>query len=288
MMDNKYTQNTPEWLEMRRDYVMASDVPALMGVCRYKTPYMIWQDKLGLAKPQLVNANMQYGKDKEAESLAYFNTLGLGIAEPAVVFHPTIKHMGASLDGLTDEMIIVEIKQCNDQDFATALLDKLPDMHYAQVQAQMACVGIDFMNYLACNGGKYKLVTVKRNDEYIENMIKVINDFWNNNVLAMVPPALTDKDFRLRDPDWVTTAAELDKVKKQIKELQAQDAKLSADLQHMSEDENSMGGEYRYTKIVQPGKVSYSKIPEIKQIDLKPYTGESYVQWRLTKDKNGS
>lgn len=53
----------------------------------------------------------------------------------------------------------------------------------------MAVMGYDYM-YLACVilGADFVYYRIDRNDEMIDNLIKIERDFWENNVLAKVLP----------------------------------------------------------------------------------------------------
>jgi putative phage-type endonuclease len=51
------SQRTPEWLAWRAAGVSASDVPTLLGVSPYKTPWRLWAEKTGLLLPQDLSGN---------------------------------------------------------------------------------------------------------------------------------------------------------------------------------------------------------------------------------------
>ncbi|NBR91300.1 MAG: hypothetical protein EBS68_15585, partial [Rhodobacteraceae bacterium] len=57
----KAPQRSPEWLELRRQGLGASDMAAVMGVSPYKTPYQLWAEKTGATPPQKVGAAAQRG-----------------------------------------------------------------------------------------------------------------------------------------------------------------------------------------------------------------------------------
>lgn len=50
-------QGTTEWHEHRRVHRNASETSVVLGCSSWTTPYQLWQQKLGLAKPD-VNAAM--------------------------------------------------------------------------------------------------------------------------------------------------------------------------------------------------------------------------------------
>jgi predicted phage-related endonuclease len=52
-------QQTPEWLEFRKNKIGASDAPIIMETSPWKTPYQLWLEKLSL------DAKLKYLKDQE-------------------------------------------------------------------------------------------------------------------------------------------------------------------------------------------------------------------------------
>jgi len=45
-------QNTPEWLEVRKTKLGASDAPAILGISPYKTAYQLFLEKMGLVQDE--------------------------------------------------------------------------------------------------------------------------------------------------------------------------------------------------------------------------------------------
>jgi len=58
------TQQTPQWHEMRKSMIGASDAPVIMGVSPWKTQHQLWLEKLGLYK-QESGWHMQRGLELE-------------------------------------------------------------------------------------------------------------------------------------------------------------------------------------------------------------------------------
>ena len=55
-----------EWLEDRRKGIGGSDVGALLGLNKYKSPYTLWAEKSGLLHTDEVdNESMRIGRDLE-------------------------------------------------------------------------------------------------------------------------------------------------------------------------------------------------------------------------------
>ena len=40
-------QRSPEWLQWRSQGITASDIPIILGLSPYKTPWQLWAEKVG-------------------------------------------------------------------------------------------------------------------------------------------------------------------------------------------------------------------------------------------------
>ena len=54
-----------QWLELRRQGIGGSDAAAIVGLDRYRSPFDVYADKLGLKKEQPDNEAMRQGRDLE-------------------------------------------------------------------------------------------------------------------------------------------------------------------------------------------------------------------------------
>ena len=103
-------QQSNEWLELRKNKIGASDAPVIMHVSPWKTPYQLWEEKLGL-KESFSSSAMKRGLEmEESARKAFEKETGL-VVFPQVLFHKEHEWMMASLDGIDIEgKNIVEIK----------------------------------------------------------------------------------------------------------------------------------------------------------------------------------
>ena len=65
-MNNLPKQNTPEWLEFRKNKIGASDIPIIMGLSPYSTPLQLWKRKLGFLEEMQMNDCMRFGNENES------------------------------------------------------------------------------------------------------------------------------------------------------------------------------------------------------------------------------
>lgn len=83
--------------------------------------------------------------------------------------------------------------------------------------------------------------------------------------------------------DWITIARKLYKLRQMKKELALQESALSDQLKALSDNKNSKGGGFAFSCFMRKGSVQYSKIEELKAIDLELYRGKTVAMWKLTK-----
>lgn len=274
-------QNTPEWLEKRKQCIGASDAPILMNVSPWRTPFQLWEEKLGLRQFPVSDA-MKRGLEKEEEARQRFEKMTGLLMMPEVVFHKEYKWMMASLDGIdTNREYIVEIKCPGKIDHEAALNGSVPDKYLPQLQHQLLCSDLKMAFYFSYDGANGVIVEVKRDDDYIEKMINEEKKFYNCMV-SFDPPDLTERDYNLmQDEKWKETAQEYMKIKKDLSLMEQKEKQLKQTLIDMSGRSNAMGAGIKLSKVMRKGTVNYASIPLLKNIDLDLYRNPYIESWRV-------
>jgi hypothetical protein len=90
-------------------------------------------------------------------------------------------------------------------------------------------------------------------------------------------------DHEDRGGEWLEVANMLHKKQIMKKHFAHQELELLKRLKELSEDCSSKGGDFVFTKIVSKGNIDYSKIKELKKVDLEQYRKEDIAKWKLTK-----
>jgi putative phage-type endonuclease len=93
----RVAQGSSEWHEHRRRYRNASETPAVLGVSPWRTPYQLWQLKLGLIE-QEVSLAMQRGTELEPVAREAYEQRYGHVMQPLVVVDG---EYSASCDGWT-------------------------------------------------------------------------------------------------------------------------------------------------------------------------------------------
>lgn len=153
-------QRSPEWYAARLGCVTASRVADLMaktktGPSASRANYMadlIVERLTGEQAEHYQNAAMIWGTETEPLAReAYSFLTAQEVAEEGFVLHPSIPNFGASPDGLVGSDGLVEIKcPATATHIETLLTETVPGKYITQMQAQMACTGrawCDFVSF---------------------------------------------------------------------------------------------------------------------------------------------
>jgi len=273
-------QGTPEWLALRKKKITATDAPIIMGVSHWKTRVQLYHEKLSDAPISIVNERMQRGIDLEPIARDLFCLKTGQKMSPKVLVKDWAM---ASLDGMNAYgTVIVEIKCPGERDHAVAISGKVPEHYYPQLQHQMYVAGVQLIYYFSFDGVDGIIVEVKRDDEYIEKMIQEEKKFYEC-LMNKIPPEPAEGDYIERnDPLWEECALKWKSLTESIKELQKQEEELRKELIFLSGESNSKGAGISLCQVVRKGNVDYSKIPELKEVDLDKYRKDSISSWRIT------
>lgn len=162
-------QGTPQWLELRKTKITATDAAVILGASPWKTKHQLYHEKLSDAPPAPPNSYMQRGIDLEPSARELFIiTSGIEVF-PRVVINDWAM---ASLDGMSScEKYIVEIKCPGSKAHKMAVSGKIPDYYYPQLQHQMYVCGVQMAYYFSFDGIDGVTIEVPRDQEYIEKMV---------------------------------------------------------------------------------------------------------------------
>jgi len=276
-------QNTPEWLELRKTHIGASDAPIILGQSPWKTAYQLWEEKLGLRELPKSNAAMRRGHELEPIARQAYNDYTGNAAEPEVVFHPKHKWMMASLDGVSlDRSIVVEIKCPGQKDHDTAGMGVIPTKYYPQLQHQLATIGLNLLHYFSYKDGNFHLVEVSRDEDFIGDMFQKEADFWNR-LQNFESPDLSEKDYVQRhDMAWNSIAKQWSAAHDELAMAKAKEKQCRDNLIQLAGNQNCHGFGVKAQKIVRRGSVKYTEIPELKDVDIEKYRKKSMETWRLS------
>ena len=278
-------QNTPEWLEMRKKYVGASDAPVIMEESPYKTPYQLWEEKLGLSH-QVQNSSMRRGHDLEDKARDELTKMTGIFFLPQVKFHKTLGWMMASLDAIDAEgKHIAEIKCPSKLEHEGAHQGVVPKKYMPQLQHQMEVCEVDMAIYFSFNGEAGAIVKVYRDDAYIKSMLEKEKQFFDC-MQEFTPPQMISRDYQMLDSDeWWDLSDRWRMVNEKIKVLEKEEKDIRDLIIIRSQKRNTIGAGIKVTKMVKKGVVDYSQIPELEGVDLDKYRKDPMECYRISSIK---
>jgi putative phage-type endonuclease len=279
----KLVQGSAEWHEHRRRYRNASETPVVLGVSPWQTPYQLWQYKLGLLQPE-VTAAMLHGTQLEPQARAAYEASTGHVMQPLVLVDG---EYSSSLDGITlAGERLVEIKcpyKGRDSTlWQTVVAGEIPEHYRWQMQHQLMVSKAEVADLFVFDGGLGLRVEVKPEPECWAR----IHEGWErfaSFVASKTAPPLSKGDVRQRDDaEWVEAAAAYIEAKRAadqvLRTLDDAKGKLIALTSHSSE----AGGGVTVTRYWRKGSIDYTKIEELRTMNLDRYRGASKEETRVS------
>lgn len=276
--DDSSEQGSIAWHNWRKHKIGSSEIGTVMGVNPYQTPYQLWEIKTGLVEaPDLSqNYHVKRGVALEPKARELFNETTGSNFHPATFNHDEFEFIGASADGFDAEKNeVIEIKCMGIKSHEKVMNTGEPiDYYIPQIQYLMLNSGADrchFISYCPEHPDPFYYVTVLADKDYQDKMIAEAKKFWKL-VETKTPPKLTDADFKIVENEDTKLLADL--YRKALADKKAADEKLDAIKEKIKQIVGEQKTRFYGLKCYhskRSGAIDYSKIPELKQIDLEPY-----------------
>ncbi len=277
-------QGSDIWKDYRKNKIGASDVAPILGLSPFKTAINVYREKLGLEVP-FCNSHMIRGNSLEPEARERFNQLEECFCVPEVYVSDKTPFMMASLDGFCPVTFkAVEIKCPNKRQEDISIEQSVPSVYYPQLQAQMYCADLQFIYYFTYwSYDDYSVVIVKRDEEFIDKMVKDIIKFWDD-LQNFIEPPLQSKDYvdLSVDMEFNDLESEYCSVDDQIKSLEYTREMIRDKIIQKAQDKNSRGLWITVSKCKKKGNIDYKKIPTLKDINLEDYRKAGSEYWSIT------
>lgn len=241
------------WLKQRQIGIGGSDVAAILGVSKWKTPLDVYRSKT--EEPvETDNASMEWGRRLEPViRQKYADTVGMAVSVPEFMFqHPEHTFMIADVDGIRDDGRILEIKTARTlHGWGEEGTDEIPDYYRTQVQHYMTVLGVNVCDVAVLIGASdFRIYTVESDPELESLLIEAESDFWENFVMKGIePPPQSFEEVHQAYPvslpgvaeataEGFNAARELSYVRAQIADLKEKEKTLVASVQaEMKESE---------------------------------------------------
>jgi len=194
-----FEQNTKKWNVWRNNGIGASDVPVIMQTNTYKTPLMLWNEKMGFAFEEAENDAMLYGKINEPKAREWLKGHLNAELEPICVEEYENSPFRASLDcWCLKTRLLIEIKCPTSEKTIEKAKDGIfdNDAWYDQIQTQIMITNSK-KAFLAIWDNINKccyLHEIKKDEKRIEQIKEKGNEFWHLVQIGKAPDPLS-KDY---------------------------------------------------------------------------------------------
>lgn len=241
--------------EQRKLGIGGSDMPIILGLSSYKTPYQLYLEKKGIISTGEEMSPLQYwGNRLEAIIRDEFSDRNkVLIQTPDTVIHPFYDFIRANIDGYISEWDAVLEVKCSSQFMANEWgedgSDYIPMAYLAQVAHYCSVMNASSAYIAVLIGGHdYRQYKYVRDLELEKTIIDAACAFWEAVQKDLPPPPTNQVDLKLMFPrhtigksvnvsnDIETHLKNLTNTKAKMKELQAIEEESRFNIMRYMED----------------------------------------------------
>lgn len=202
------TISREDWLRERRNSIGGSDVGAILGLNKYRSPYAVWAEKTGRLPEPEDNEAMRQGRDLEAYVAGRFmEKSGKRVERCNYLLRNTdAPYLHANIDRrVIGEKSGLECKTASALNLRAYKGGNFPESYYAQCVSYLAVTSWKrwYLAALILNKAFYiyQITTIENDDvpEWCESSVYVgpeeltalkecASNFWENYVVADIPP----------------------------------------------------------------------------------------------------
>ena len=279
--------NQREWLEWRFNGLGGSDAAVIKGLFPFgKTEYMLWEEKVNKIVTE-ENEAIAHGKKYENDALDWFEKkMQIALWRQIPCVDKEFDWLRATIDGLGDDencMVEAKVPFNLENHYKIKQSGKVPEIYYPQCQQQMRVKGLSSMKFLSYNyqnPDDSVILNVFLDKEYVQDLIERGASFWRK-VVEKEPPELTDYDYISMDhnQEWGQFAQEYKEIKNKIDFFESRKEQIKEQLRSLSKNRPARGHGIEMQRQDWKGYVEYSRIPELKGVNLDSYRKEGFTKW---------
>lgn len=189
----------------RHEYIGGSDIAAIMGMSRWKTPLKLWTEKTQkLPAPDLSNVEaVELGSDlEEFVAQKFSQKTGKSVRRaPKDYWLPDYPYMRAHVDRLvtgSDELL--ECKTCSVFKKDEWENDDIPQEYVLQVMWYLGITGRKIGHIAVLIGGQaFKYKQIEFDQELFNQMVEAAKEFWQHVIEDTPPAVMPNDDETLKD-----------------------------------------------------------------------------------------
>jgi len=180
-------QLSPEWFEIRKGKLTASNFAAACGESIFKSPENLANEiKYGITKPP--NDKMLYGIEKEGEARNYYKEITKN--EVIEIGLASIGKISCSPDGIIvkdgkwDKVLEIKCPITYPKNYPKEEYENLNFMykeHYYQIQGNLHILGLKNADYLIYSSNYQKIFEVEYDEDFCNSMFSTLDEFIIKN-----------------------------------------------------------------------------------------------------------
>ncbi len=212
----------------RNSYIGGSDVAAILGLSKYRTPYDVWESKVNGSR-QDDNPAMLWGILLEPVVIKHFEqSNNVNVYDNNKLYTSDVEFLKCHPDGLFMKngiLHLLEVKTVSTA--AYSQWDGMPLEYYCQVQHNMYCTGARkaVLAYLVLDSRFYGEIAVDYDEEFVRQQNNYLIEWWYEYVVGKKAPLKVLADYEKTEPNGLVQIEATDEVKvaiDRIKELKEQ------------------------------------------------------------------
>lgn len=274
-------QGSKEWLDLRFNYVTASQCPTVLDMSPYtdQSPIRLFEEKIMRISPTYEKNKqtiLEIGHRVEAAAREKINKEGVFNFEPVVITNPDYPELLASLDGFDEaKNVILETKYVGADHLEKIKNGEIAPHHRIQINAQLLVSEAEYCLYYAeASGGDSHTMEIRANADLQKEIYRKACLF-NKHIRDGEPPAPGKNDVLETKDVRFEKLLDLQKAIK-IAEQRFEDLKKEV-IKDYDKYSKVSGPGGQLTKIFRKGSIRYSEISELKRMDLEKYRSKGSV-----------
>jgi len=194
----------------RTKYIGGSDIGAILGLSKYRTPLEVWLEKTGKEVASKDSLPMRFGSfAEEFVAREYARATNAQLAhDQSIHIHPEHFYMCAHIDRFilgAERALPTKILECKTanafakSDWGQVGSDEVPMSYLAQCAWYMAITGIEQTDLAVLFGNhEFRIYEIMRDQDLEKLVIQKAYDFWHEYVLKdIAPPVSSVSDCQL-------------------------------------------------------------------------------------------
>lgn len=280
-------QRTPEWFEARKGVIITgSRVASWLDISPFGNPQSVMREVVreanGAEREFNGNVATDWGTQYEAEALASYEAANFcTVQQHGLCLHDDYNWIGYSPDGRIGDKLL-EIK-CP---YSQKIPDEVPAHYLAQVQLGMTVMGLASCDFMYWTPTDFRVFYVEHDPEWFDTnlpLFKVCHKQYKKELKNK--EHLESPIKQMTGSEWEEAVMEWRLAQMLLSDAKTKEEKARSKIINLAGEVSATGNGLKVTRVERQGSVDYSKVPELKGINLDQYRKQGSVSYRITEEK---